>query len=156
MTRMMAPRRGSSSGRRFFGPGPWCGRGSGRWSGPGCGYGRRDWFPPSLWWDLLFSYVQLTTISQQVVELRSEMTALQSEEAKLRTAYELSYDLSSIEETMTASGAMVRPQNGQVVYVDLSEPDTVTFFNQDEAAAGLDGMFESVKSIASEIVAYFQ
>ena len=57
---------------------------------------------------LLFSYVQLTTISQQVVELRSEMTALQSEEAKLRTAYELSYDLSSIEETMTASGAMVR------------------------------------------------
>ena len=105
---------------------------------------------------LLFSYVQLTTISQQVVELRSEMTALQSEEAKLRTAYELSYDLSSIEETMTASGAMVRPQNGQVVYVDLSEPDTVTFFNQDEAVAGLDGMFESVKSIASEIVAYFQ
>ena len=104
---------------------------------------------------LLFSYVQLTTISQQV-GLRSEMTALQSEEAKLRTAYELSYDLSSIEETMTASGAMVRPQNGQVVYVDLSEPDTVTFFNQDEAAAGLDGMFESVKSIASEIVAYFQ
>ena len=102
---------------------------------------------------LLFSYVQLTTISQQVVELRSEMTALQSEEAKLRTAYELSYDLSSIEETMTASGAMVRPQNGQVV---LSEPDTVTFFNQDEAASGLDGMFESVKSIASEIVAYFQ
>ena len=102
---------------------------------------------------LLFSYVQLTTISQQVVELRSEMTALQSEEAKLRTAYELSYDLSSIEETMTASGAMVRPQ---VVYVDLSEPDTVTFFNQDEAVAGLDGMFESVKSIASEIVAYFQ
>ena len=91
---------------------------------------------------LLFSYVQLTTISQQVVELR--------------TAYELSYDLSSIEETMTASGAMVRPQNGQVVYVDLSEPDTVTFFNQDEAVAGLDGMFESVKSIASEIVAYFQ
>ena len=105
---------------------------------------------------LLFSYVQLTTISQQVVELRSEMTDLQSEEAKLRTAYELSYDLSSIEETMTASGAMVRPQNGQVVYVDLSEPDTVTFFNQDEAVAGLDGMFESVKSIASEIVAYFQ
>ena len=105
---------------------------------------------------LLFSYVQLTTISQQVVELRSEMTALQSEEAKLRTAYELSYDLSSIEETMTASGAMVRPQNGQVVYVDLSEPDTVTFFNQDEVASGLDGMFESVKSIASEIVAYFQ
>ena len=78
--------------------------------------------------------VQLTTISQQVVELRSEMTALQSEEAKLRTAYELSYDLSSIEETMTASGAMVRPQNGQVVYVDLSEPDTVTFFNQDWTA----------------------
>ncbi len=140
MTRMMAPRRGSSSGRRFFGPGPMVRpreravvrpRVRVREAGLVSPFAVVGFLAVGVFAVLLlFSYVQLTTISQQVVELRNEMTALQSEEAKLRTAYELSYDLSSIEETMTASGAMVRPQNGQVVYVDLSEPDTVTFFNQ--------------------------
>ena len=96
MTRMMAPPRGSSSGRRFFGPGPWCGRGAGGGPAPGAGTGGGTGFPFAVVGFLavgvfavllLFSYVQLTTISQQVVEPRSEMTALQSEEAKLRTAW---------------------------------------------------------------------
>ena len=99
---------------------------------------------------LLFSYVHLTQISQQVVNLRSEMTTLRSEEAQLRAEYELTYDLSSIEEELMASGTMTRPQN------DLSEPDTVTYFNQEETTGGLEGLVESVRSIFSEIVAYFQ
>ena len=80
------------------------------------------------------------------------MTALQSEEAKLRTAYELSYDLSSIEETMTASGAMVSAAERAGGVCGPVRAGHRDLFNQDEAAAGLDGMFESVKSIASEIV----
>ena len=79
---------------------------------------------------LLFSYARLMTISQQVVALNSEMTTLQSEEAKLRA--------------------------GQTVYVDLSEPNTVKVFQQEEGTSGLEGMFQSVKSIAEEIVTYFR
>lgn len=105
---------------------------------------------------LLFSYVQLTVISEQVVDLKDEMTTLQTEEAKLRAQYELAYDLGTIEESVTASGSMVKPQNGQIVYVDLSEPDTVTFFDEDAPTAGLEGAFQSVKSIVTEIVEYFQ
>ena len=105
---------------------------------------------------LVFSYVQLTVISEQVVGLKSDMTTLQTEEAKLRAQYELAYDLGTIEETMTAEGTMVKPQNGQIVYVDLSEPDSVTFFEQEEPASGLSGAVDSVKSIVDEILAYFQ
>ena len=105
---------------------------------------------------LLFSYARLMTISQQVVALNSEMTTLQSEEAKLRAQYELAYDLDAIEESLTASGTMVEPQNGQVVYVDLSEPNTVRLFQEEDGASGLEGMFQSVRSIAEEIVTYFQ
>ena len=105
---------------------------------------------------LLMSYVQLNTIAEQVVSLRSEMSALQSEEAKLRAQYELSYDLSEIEQSLTADGSMVKPQNGQVIYVDLSEPDAVTFYDREEPLSGLRGAFESVKSICGEIVEYFQ
>lgn len=104
---------------------------------------------------LLFSYVQLAVISEQVVSLRSDLTGLKTEEAKLRAQYELAYDLESIERSLTESGAMVKPQNGQVIYVDLSEPDSVTYFQQEERTSGLAGAVESVGSIWNEIVAYF-
>ena len=104
---------------------------------------------------LLFSYVELSVISNQVVSLRSDLTGLKTEEAKLRAQYELAYDLESIEQELTASGAMVKPQNGQIIYVDLSEPDSVTYFQQEETASGLAGAMETVGSIWNEIVAYF-
>lgn len=105
---------------------------------------------------LLFSYVQLAVISDQVVSLRSDLTGLKTEEAKLRAQYELAYDLDAIQESLTTSGTMVEPQNGQTVYVDLSEPNTVKVFQQEEGTSGLEGMFQSVKSIAEEIVTYFR
>lgn len=105
---------------------------------------------------LLFSYVQLTMISDQVVSLRQEMTALRTEEAKLRAQYELAYDLESIEESMTSSGTMTRPQNGQVIYVDLSEPDSVTLFQNEAGQGGLEGILDSAASIFTEIVEYFR
>ena len=104
---------------------------------------------------LLFSYVNLMTVSQQVIDLQGEMTQLRTEEAKLRAQYELAYDLEGIEESMTASGAMVKPQNGQTIYVDLSEPDSVVLFSQEEATPGTAGFVDTVKSIVEEIVAYF-
>lgn len=105
---------------------------------------------------LLFSYVQLAVISDQVVSLRSDLTGLKTEEAKLRAQYELAYDLDAIQESLTTSGTMVEPQNGQTVYVDLSEPNTVKVFQQEDGTSGLEGMFQSVKSIAEEIVTYFR
>ena len=104
---------------------------------------------------LLFSYVQLAVISDQVVSLRSDLTGLKTEEAKLRAQYELAYDLESIEQNLTDSGAMVKPQNGQIIYVDLSEPDSVTYFQQEEEATGVEGAVESMHSIFTEIVEYF-
>ena len=89
------------------------------------------------------------------VTLRSDLTTLKTEEAKLRAQYELAYDLEAIENSMTASGAMVKPQNGQTIYVDLSEPDAVTYFQQEESSGGLTGVVESVQSIFGEIVEYF-
>ena len=73
----------------------------------------------------------------------------------LRAQYELAYDLESIEQNLTDSGAMVKPQNGQIIYVDLSEPDSVTYFQQEEEATGVEGAVESMHSIFTEIVEYF-
>ena len=52
---------------------------------------------------ILMSYIQLTTISNQVVSLNSEMTQLRGEEATLRARYELAYDLGAIEKAWAAA-----------------------------------------------------
>jgi len=105
---------------------------------------------------LLFSYVQLHSISEQVVSLRTEMSELQTEEAILRARYEQVYDLSDIEDTMLSTGQMVKPQNGQIIYIDLSEPDSVVFYDREPAVTGIEGALQSLRSICSQIMGYFQ
>ena len=91
---------------------------------------------------ILMSYIQLTTISNQVVSLNSEMTQLRGEEATLRARYELAYDLGAIEKAVTSDGSMSRPQAGQMVYVDLTEPDSVVLYHPDETTDGFWGSLE--------------
>lgn len=105
---------------------------------------------------LLFSYIQLHNISEQVVSLRSEMTELQSQEAILRARYEQVYDLGAIEEAMLSTGQMVKPQYGQIIYIDLAEPDSVTIFGQEEAVGGAAGALQSVQSICRQVLEYFE
>lgn len=101
---------------------------------------------------ILMSYIQLSAISNEVVSLNSEMTRLQSEEATLRARYELAYDLGAIEKAVTSDGSMGRPQAGQMVYVDLTEPDSVVLYHQDETSGGF---LESLEEIVGSILAYF-
>lgn len=104
---------------------------------------------------LIMSYVQLAQISDEVVSLQNEMVTLQSEEAKLRAKYELAYDLSDIEQTMTANGSMIRPQDNQICYVDLSEPDSIEFYSA-APVKGIRGLSESLGEICGELVEYFR
>jgi len=101
---------------------------------------------------ILMSFVQLSGISSEVVALNEEMTQLRSEEATLRARYEMAYDLSAIETAVTSDGSMSRPQTGQMVYVDLTEPDSVVRYSREEPQRGfLDG----AREIVNNILAYF-
>lgn len=104
---------------------------------------------------LLMGYVRLAELSDEVVSLQADMVTLQSDEAKLRAKYELAYDLSDIEKTVTADGSMVRPQENQICYVDLSQPDSVERFDTDSGAGG-HGFWDGVKEIVSTVVEYFR
>ncbi len=101
---------------------------------------------------ILMSYIQLSTISGEVVDLKTQMTQLQGEEATLRARYELAYDLGAIEKAVTSDGSMSRPQAGQMVYVDLTEPDSVVIYNPTEASGGFLG---SLEEIVGSVLSYF-
>lgn len=103
---------------------------------------------------IIAGYVQLSAISIQTVELNDELSQLKSEEATLRARYELAYDLGAIESAVTSDGSMSRPQAGQMVYVDLTEPDSVVHYDQaEEQSSG--GVLESVEEVVGSLLAYF-
>lgn len=105
---------------------------------------------------LLMGHVELAAVSEEVVGLRGQMTALRTEEAKLRAQYELAYDLSSIEKSVMQSGRMVKPQSDQIYYVDLSEPDSVVRFDGQQPIRGISGAVESIKSLCEDLMEYFK
>lgn len=106
---------------------------------------------------VILSGIQLTTLSDDIAVLNKEMTTLQGEENQLRTQYELAFDLTQIEAAMTGAGTMVKPQSGQIIYLDLSEPDSLILFEQKEAPLkGVEGALRSIKEVLSNVVEYFR
>ena len=87
---------------------------------------------------LVMGYVQLTTISGSVSEMKNELTQLNTEHVALLTRYEQTYDLASVKEAAEAAG-MSKPSSGQITYIDLGSPDSATVYR-----SGADGFFSKI------------
>ena len=102
---------------------------------------------------LVTSYAQLTVANDEMVSLRRELSTLKSDHATLTAQYERVFDLATIQAAV--GDTMVRPNGGQVVYIDLSEPDTVTVY-QDAAPSPLRSLLGGVGDLFGGIVEYFR
>lgn len=103
---------------------------------------------------LIFSYAQITQASNEIVRLRREAETLSQENAKLTAEYELAFDLKSVEEEILASGSMVQPQPGQIVTLNIVEPDSAKFYtDRDEGAS--QKLWGGVSDTAKNIVEFF-
>ena len=103
---------------------------------------------------LVMSYAQLTGISNQVVSMKSELSALQEEHVSLLTQYEKTFDLATVKEAAEAAG-MSKPSASQIYYVDLSAPDSVVIYQQAEANV-LSRIFTSLGHGLCSVVEYFR
>lgn len=102
---------------------------------------------------LLLSYVQYTVLSGEMVSLRSEMSTLEKESATLSAQYEKVFDMESIEAAV--GDTMTRPSSDQIIYIDLSEPDTVVVYGE-EGENGLLRTVQEIGAVLGEIVEYFR
>ncbi len=102
---------------------------------------------------VLVSYVQLTELADQAVSLRSSLSQMQTEHVMLTAQYEKIFDEDSLQAAV--GNYMSRPNADQYVYVDLSEGDSVTLYQQKDTKSGVSGAAESVKEILRNILAYF-
>lgn len=103
---------------------------------------------------LLFSYVQVTVLNGEMVSLNSQMSTLEKDYATLSAQYEKTFDLAAIRGA--ANGTMTRPTSDQVIYIDLSEPDTVVVYGQKDKESGLSGALRSAGQLLDGIVEYFR
>jgi len=105
---------------------------------------------------VLMSSIRMITLSDDIAQLKTDLGVLQKEEAKLRTQYELAFDQTTIEKNMTATGTMVKPQDGQILYLDLSAPDSVVLFQEEgRGQEGAGGPLAVVREILDNVKAYF-
>ncbi len=97
---------------------------------------------------LITSYAYLTTTSDQVVQLRSLLGGLESQKSILNAQYEKLFDIERIEEAIGTQ--LIRPTNNQVIYIDLSQPDSFTMYDQEKGGLSF---LTTLKNILSEFFA---
>ena len=103
---------------------------------------------------LMWSYSQYVVASDQLVSLRGELSQLQEENVLLSAQYEKVFDMDRIQAAV--GDTMVRPTGDQIVYLDLSEPDSVVLYGEEDAARGPMGLLEGIQDIADSILSYFR
>ena len=102
----------------------------------------------------LKSYVTLTQISTSVVELKSELAALQTENVTLTTKHEQVFELTAVKEAAEANG-MTKPSSSQIYYIDMSGSDSAVVYQQEEVSV-LSKMLTSLNYGVSAVVEYFE
>ena len=101
---------------------------------------------------LMASMAQVTVESTQLSHLRHEAQTLDAENASLTAQYEKVFDMESIESAV--GGTMVRPTGDQIDYIDLSSPDEVVRYEQEEGV--LVSMFREISTFMDGVVEYFR
>lgn len=101
---------------------------------------------------MLSQYATLVEVNDDAVDLKKQLETLKTEEAKLLTQYELAYDLQAIEQEILASGEMVKVQSSQVQMLELTEPDSVEYYQNAQFG---NGVVSGLREIFSTIRAYF-
>lgn len=101
---------------------------------------------------LLLSTLQVHVASDRVVALRNELAQLQTEQAALSARYEQEFDMQHLQAAVGSD--MIRPTADQVIYIDMSRPDSVQVY-ADASAPGVSGAVKGVQEIFSGLVEYF-
>lgn len=99
---------------------------------------------------LVMSMAQLAVANNEIVDLREDLASLQDEGQRLQAKYELVFDLEPIEKMFLSNGTMVRPRAGQTVYLDMSAPDSVVYY--DGAGEGLSALLQRAEQFLSEVL----
>ena len=103
---------------------------------------------------MVLAYVELATISSNVVQLKDQVATLQTEQVALQARYEKAFDLAGVKEAALAAG-MSQPSDSQMYYIDLSAPDNAVVYAPAEGN-GLNEVLPAMGRAVQAAVEYFR
>ncbi|NLO47319.1 MAG: hypothetical protein GX111_03215 [Clostridiales bacterium] len=99
----------------------------------------------------LLSYVSLTKISAETVELTERMKTLKDEETRLQLEYESALDLNAVESYATHVLGMSKPGDNQIFYIRTDAADQAEILHTEQGGSGLLDFFSSILTTLSDI-----
>lgn len=103
---------------------------------------------------VLLCYVQLNTISRHIVDMKTQIAALETEQVSLLTRYEQAFDLTSVKAAAEAAG-MTQPSDSQIYYIDLPGADQAVSYGDNDVGLP-EQLVTKAKELLAEIKEYFQ
>lgn len=103
---------------------------------------------------VLLCYVQLNAISRHIVEMKTQIAALETEQVSLLTRYEQAFDLTSVKAAAEAAG-MTQPSDSQIYYIDLPGSDQAVSYGDGDVGLP-EQIVDKAKALFREIQEYFQ
>ena len=100
----------------------------------------------------LMARAQLSTASETVSALESQVAALQEEQDKLLIGYESAFNLTEIEDYAINELGMQKPRSDQLYYVNSTAQDKAVILAEDAEHVGLADRFGD---FISSLVEYF-
>ena len=103
---------------------------------------------------VIFSYVSMFEVRNEIGELKRQRDAATSQQAKLRSEYENGIDLSVIEQQAFALG-MHQPTSDQIRYIQIGEGDTTEVFTAPEERNVFEQIYDAFCDVFSDVAEYF-
>lgn len=96
---------------------------------------------------MLLAQVRLTTVSDEAVHFINKIEQLETEQIRLRIAFESAFNLTEIEEYAISELGMQKPHSDQIFYIDSAAHDKVEMFSAESRGSVLDRVSDFVGSI---------
>ena len=97
----------------------------------------------------IMAQIQLMDISSGSVELQNQLSELETQQAKLKIAYESAFNLTEIEEYAVSELGMQKPTADQICYIDTSSPDRAVVVAQANNESFVDRVADFISGIGS-------
>lgn len=102
---------------------------------------------------ILMSYVQLTMLSSQMVDLQGQLQELETDNVVLTAQYEQMFDMATVKEAAEAAG-MRKPSSGQLFHLDMSGGDRAVAYDKEQPNL-LRRLFAALNHGVYAVVEYF-
>ena len=102
---------------------------------------------------ILYCQMQLTQLTAEVSKQSDNLSEMQAENVSLTTKKMNSMDMTQVEEYAVNHLGMVKMDNSQIEYVELTNPDTVTVA---QSGVSLDALFSGLARSFSAALEYIR